>query len=233
VRVGDTVRRPQYPWSASVHELLLRLESVGFPYSPRLVGIDEEGREILTFIDGICGADGYVEGVERGAEVWAMVASEDGLRRFARLLRSFHDAVDGTWCHGDFGPWNVVWQSDGTPIGIIDWDYATPGPPIDDVAYALEWSVPFCADDDCVRWRRFDAPPDRRRRIEIFASAYGLPSTDGLVDAVLRRQHAFRDLVVRHAEEGIPLAVDEVADGYLDVVDARIAWTEQHRHLLE
>ena len=235
-----------------MHALLVHLEAVGFPWAPRFLGIDEEGREVLSFIEGVAGADGYVEGVELGAHVWSMVATTDGLQQFARLLREYHDAVagfrpaaDATWssgsgapaageivCHNDFGPWNVVWV-DARPVGIIDWDYAAPALPVADVAYALEWAVPFCSDEDCRRWRRFEEPPDRRSRIEIFAIAYGLDDTTGLVDAVLARQHTFRELVVELGSKGIQPAADELQSGYLDEVDARIRWTADHRSLLE
>jgi hypothetical protein len=234
VRIGDTVRRRLYPWSDTVHALLRHLEHVGFPWSPRFLGIDDDGREVLTYFEGTTGSDGYVEGVARGSDVWAMVASDVGIERFARLLRSYHDAIadfvpqpgaewstghdvlqpDHIVLHNDFAPWNVVWDEHGEPVGIIDWDFAAPGPAIDDIAYALGSSVPCCSDDDAVRWRRFDAPPDRRARIERFASAYGLTSTDGLVDAVLRRLRAF----------GV---------GHERAVQARIEWVEANRHLLE
>ena len=52
VKVGETVRRPIGQHSDFVHELLTELEEMKFPYSPRLLGIDESGREILTFIEG-------------------------------------------------------------------------------------------------------------------------------------------------------------------------------------
>jgi hypothetical protein len=252
VRVGDTIRRPVYPWSSSIHGLLRHLESVGFPHSPRFLGMDDLGREVLSFIEGVAGGDGYVEGVEFGAHAWAMVVSDAGLGRFARLLRDYHLAVrdyrppdDAAWatgsgppaageviCHNDFGPWNLVWR-DEHPLGIIDWDYAAPGPSIGDVAHALEWSVPFCPDDDCLKWRRFCSPPDRPHRIAVFADAYGLASTEGLVDAVLRRQQAFKARGKALAARGIQPAVDEVASGYLEIVESRIRWTEEHRHDLE
>ncbi|MGV9364612.1 phosphotransferase [Amycolatopsis sp. NPDC003731] len=50
-------------------------------------------------------------------------------------------------CHGDFGPWNVVWRG-GQPVGILDWDYARPAPRLHDVAYALEYVAPFRDDAD-------------------------------------------------------------------------------------
>jgi len=249
--VGNTVRRTVYPWSSSVHLLLKHLEGVGFEFAPRFLGIDEAGREVLEFIDGIAGADG-ANGPGFGAHVWAMVASDDGLARYARLIRDFHDAVrsfsppeDSSWatgqgkpqpgevvCHNDLGPWNVVWR-DRAPVGIFDWDYAGPAPPLDDVAYAVWWSLPFAADEECVVWRRFSSPPDRPHRLEVFAAAYGLDSVEGLVDAVIARQHKFRSLVLDLAERGDPGSIEEVASGYLDTVDGWIQWSATNRGLIE
>jgi hypothetical protein len=52
VRVGDTVRRPAGPWTPAVHALLTHLYEAGFRGAPRPLGIDERGREVLTFIPG-------------------------------------------------------------------------------------------------------------------------------------------------------------------------------------
>jgi hypothetical protein len=56
VRVGDTVRRSLHPWSEAVQGLLRHLEAQGFDGAPRFLGIDDQGREILTFIAGEVGA---------------------------------------------------------------------------------------------------------------------------------------------------------------------------------
>jgi hypothetical protein len=158
---GDVVRRRAGSWTPAVHGLLAHLEAVAFPYSPRVLGFDEDGCELLTYIPGVSGRDS-----------WAKVVPEDGMAAFARLLRLYHDAVAGyrpttaEWatveesledgeviCHGDFGPWNVVWQG-SDPVGIIDWDLAGPRPPLHDVAYALEYGVPFRDDEECMKcWR--------------------------------------------------------------------------------
>jgi hypothetical protein len=50
-RVGSTVHRATGPWTPAVHALLRHLERVGFE-APRVIGIDEEGREVLTFVAG-------------------------------------------------------------------------------------------------------------------------------------------------------------------------------------
>jgi hypothetical protein len=67
-----------------VHRLLAHLEEVGFESTPRFLGLDAQGREVLTFIEGDVHSD-------CGAIVW-----EDGqLKAAAKLLRRFHDATAG------------------------------------------------------------------------------------------------------------------------------------------
>jgi hypothetical protein len=53
VRVEDTVRRPTGRWSPAVHALLRHFESVGFDGAPRFLGIDDRGREILGYVEGV------------------------------------------------------------------------------------------------------------------------------------------------------------------------------------
>ncbi|MFD3926043.1 aminoglycoside phosphotransferase family protein [Streptomyces sp. NPDC058614] len=241
VRIGDTVRRPVQPWTPTVHALLRHLEEVGFAYAPRPLGIDDEGREVLTYFEGDSGPSG-----------WAKVVDDEGLTNFARLLRDYHDACasfspppDATWstgvrspggeevvCHGDFGPWNVVWQCN-RPVGIIDWDFARPAPRLHDVAYALEYVAPFRDDAECLRWLRYPAPPDRRLRLERFCRAYGLDSIEGIVDAVIARQRENAALVGKLAEQGHEPQATWAADGLLAELDDRIGWSEAHRHLVE
>jgi hypothetical protein len=52
VRVGATVYRPIGPHWPFVHALLAHLERVGFSAAPRFLGIDDRGREILSYLDG-------------------------------------------------------------------------------------------------------------------------------------------------------------------------------------
>jgi len=101
-----------------------------------------------------------------------------------------------------------------------------------DVAYALEYTAPFRGDDECLRWLGYSEPPDRIRRIELFASAYGLPFAAGLVEEVLSVQADTIRAVRELAERGFQPQVDRVADGYLAELSRRIAWTESNRRLL-
>ena len=245
VRRGDRVLRPAHRWTPAVHALLDHLAAVGFRYAPRAYGVTggtSGGTEVVAFIPGLSGPDG-----------WGSVVPESGLANLARLLRDYHDAVRGFrpppgtgWvsgpagpgpgelvCHGDFGPWNVVWDPDrpDVPVGLADWDMAHVAPPLEDVAYGLEYAVPFRDDAEALRWLRYPAPPDRRRRLEVFATAYGLTSLDGLVDAVAAQQRATLARCRALAAEGIEPQATWVRTGTTARTEANIAWTEEHRDL--
>jgi hypothetical protein len=105
VRVGDTVRRPAGPWTLAVHALLTHLHDVGFRGAPRPLGIDDQGREILTFVPGAVAWPDHFD-----------LLDDDGqLRRAARLIREFHDAVAGfTPPPGAY--WQALMPADGYEI---------------------------------------------------------------------------------------------------------------------
>ncbi len=120
VQVGDTVRRPLHPWTPAVHALLRRLEANGFAESSRVLGIDEQGREMLTMIAGEVGNYPLTHEMTTDA---ALVAG-------ATMLRWYHEAAtiqpdwrDLPWryrdpdpahweviCHGDVAPYNIVYR---------------------------------------------------------------------------------------------------------------------------
>ena len=123
VRRGDTVRRPLRPTSPAAHALLTYLAEVGFDGAPRLLGIDDQGREVLTFIPG--------DAVTPPYPAWAL--TDDALRSVAVLLRRYHEAVAGfdtaaprlagggtagvrrgLACHNDLNLDNVIFR-DGRP----------------------------------------------------------------------------------------------------------------------
>lgn len=234
LRVGDTVRRPVEFWQPAVVDLLKYLESVGFGYSPRHLGFDDKGREVLTYIDG-----------ESGKAGWFNIISEDGLKKYAKLLRSYHEAIEGykppanlEWstggkslgkgdivCHGDFGPWNIVWRQ-GEPIGILDWDLAHPNTFEHDVLYALEYAAPFRDDEIAKTWHHFERAPDRKRRIDMFLESYGIGHIDNLAQKVARMQREVGGHEKYLAERGIHPQVDWVLDGDLIAVEKRAEWTE-------
>ncbi|MEU6857563.1 phosphotransferase [Glycomyces sp. NPDC046736] len=152
IKVGDTVRRVTGPWTAAVHELLGLYAAAGIEAAPHALGLDDRGREILTYIEG--------ETLEAAPPEVRWRASI--LRGSAGLLRELHDASAPlaarglTWrnethdpaeviCHNDFAPYNLIVQG-GRLAGVIDFDMASPGSRIWDFAYLAYRLAPYAED---------------------------------------------------------------------------------------
>ncbi len=194
-RSGDVVIRAVGSWTPSVHALLRHLEQVGFDAAPRLVGsgLDEEGRETLTYIDG--------EFTQPGP--W----TPDGVGAVGALLRSLHTATvsfappeGASWyswfgrvlgdkprviSHCDVAPWNIVARG-GRPIALIDWDFAGPVDPIVELAQAC-WLNAKLYSDDVAEIEGLPPLDDRARQLRAIVDGYGLAARDraGFVDRIV------------------------------------------------
>ncbi|GAA2991997.1 hypothetical protein GCM10010460_30890 [Microbacterium terrae] len=185
VRVGDTVRRQTGPWTPAVHALLGCWAGAGIDETARALGTDEKGREVLSFLPGEVLAGAAPEAL------W----SDRILTDAARLLRRLHDASAGLamrgdleWrsvarepheviCHNDYAPYNLL-VSGGRLSGVIDVDFAGPGPRIRDVGYLAYRLAPFAEDSP-----EADGL-DRRARIGAMIGAYGASwSVDDVIAA--------------------------------------------------
>jgi hypothetical protein len=189
VRAGDTVRRALKPWSPAVHALLHHLEAQGFDGCPRLLGIDGQGREILSYIKGEVG---FPEAM------W----TDGALFAAARLLRRYHDATTtfrppptAPWqlvypdaarheviCHNDFAPYNLVFVG-SEPVALIDFDVAGPGPRLRDVAMGAYWFAPLAFSAELAERSAHDLTGGGRR-LRLFCATYGLPADGQLLDMV-------------------------------------------------
>ncbi|GAA2664144.1 MULTISPECIES: phosphotransferase [Actinosynnema] len=180
-RVGATVRRTAGPWTPTVHRLLERLAPLGLSPAPQ--GVDERGREVLS----------YLEGEVAHPPVPEHLRGDDVLVAVGRLVRRLHDAstdlvAETGWrrpalepaevvCHGDLAPYNVVFR-DGAPVGLIDFDWARPGPRAWDLAYTAYALAPLSPE--------WGEPDEQWRRALLLFEAYGIPATN-LADLVLER----------------------------------------------
>jgi Phosphotransferase enzyme family len=215
VRVGPHVLRPSSPHSGSIHAFLRAVRHAEFVGASSPVGVDEDGRERLVFIDGDVPVVPYPD--------WSQ--SDTALASIARLLRGLHDAGRGfdsqglTWnesladpaggtlvCHNDVELSNVVFR-DGVAVALLDFEFAAPGRPVYDVAHLARLCVPIDDDFDQARlgWR----PADRPARLRLVADAYGL-GQDGraelltaMNDAIARIEAAVR----RSVDAGEPNSV--------------------------
>jgi hypothetical protein len=233
------VTRPAGTWTPTVHAFLRHLRSQGLTCVPEPIAIDGDV-ERLVAIEGDSGSDG-----------WVHQHSDVGLCSAARLLRSIHDASVGwhppmnavfripdvasegetVWCHGDVGPWNMVWQGD-CAVGLIDWDFLHRGSRLDDVAYGLRWFTPARDDENALEWHHFPTVPDRAHRVRVFLDAYGgLPPFD-VAETIAGRMELTMAQELALAEAGVEPQRTWVAEGSQERIAGEVRWVREHAHLL-
>lgn len=209
-RVGDTVRRPLRPTSTATHALLRHLEEVGFDGAPRVLGVDDAGREVLSYVHG--------EAVTAPPPGWGL--TDEALRSVGQLLRRFHEATAAFdpaphhWSHPTPAPFdgsgiahndpnldNVVFRA-GRAVALIDFDLAAPASPVWDLAAAARLWAPLRDPHDTTDSRR----GRELQRTRLLVDAYGLDDAGRAAFLpALRDSHAWMiDIVRGGATHGVP-----------------------------
>jgi aminoglycoside phosphotransferase (APT) family kinase protein len=234
VRRGGTVRRTAGPWTPTVQALLAHLRAQGLTEVPEPLGLDDQGREVLSFVPG--------EAAHYPLPDWLW--DEPVLRGAGALLRRVHDASvgflaadasapaapapaspapdapagpapdapdvlapdgrseriesvpapapgDRVWqlparepvevvCHNDVAPYNLTFQ-DGEVVGLVDFDTASPGPRVWDLAYLGYRLAPFVADASGGEGSDVVGRLDPLARLDALVGAYGVPYSRGEV----------------------------------------------------
>jgi hypothetical protein len=217
VRFGDTIRRPGKPSSRAVRALLGHLHHAGFDGCPQPMGVDDRGRDVLSYLEGEGGSIPLRE----------ETVTDRALVEQAALIRRFHDATASfahhhlPWdpllrdpagtaevvCHNDLSIPNTVYRA-GRPVALVDWDFAAPGRRLWDLAYAAWWLVPLHRPDamEAIGW----PPVDQARRLALFADAYGLDAERSeLLDVVGERQQRNQHQLRSWVAAGLIPAYDE------------------------
>lgn len=238
VRAGEHVLRPTNAYSRSIHAFLRAVREAGFNAASVPIGIDEDGRERLQFIEGDVPVPPY--------PAWSQ--SNTALASIAVLLRGLHDASRRfdpralTWnqaladpaggtvvCHNDVCLENVVFR-DAIAVGLLDFDFAAPGRPVFDLAQFARLCVPI--DDDTNAARLGWQPADRQARLRLVAGAYGLdPDRRGELLIALDDSIALGEQFVRRrVEAGDPNFVTMWHQmGGSQRFDRRRRWWADHR----
>jgi hypothetical protein len=210
VRIGDTVHRRAGPWTPAVHALLAHLHRVGFNAAPEAIGMDAQGRAVLSFIPGEM-HPGWPDPLPQ----W-MFEDEVTLIAAASLLRRYHDSLDGfvpppnaQWrfvapgaheliCHNDWSPGNALFRGH-IPIVMLDWDSAGPGSRAWDLASSAYWWVPLNP--------RITPPSlaDKAARFAVFCDAYGARITrQDVVDTLVELLPVQAGVIHKGADAGDP-----------------------------
>jgi hypothetical protein len=203
-RLGETVRRPLRPTSPATRALLDHLEHAGFEGAPRYLGVDERGREVVSYIHGRAVLPPY--------PAWAL--TDEALVSVAELMRGYHDAArsfdprghrwpnavpsrfdDGLVSHNDPNLDNIVFR-EGRAVALIDFDLASPGSAAWDLACCARLWVPLRQSRDCpepLRGRTLE-------RLSLFAEAYrASPRERARIADALPHTHEWCYRIVRGA----------------------------------
>ncbi len=197
--------------------------------APVLLGVDEEQREILSYVPGECVHPNNLR----------LIESTAALRRVGHLILSFHRAQAGfvpppepCWrsegrdpegsyevlAHNDLAPWNLVAGSDGWVF--IDWDLVAPGRRLWDLAWALHSFVGLWPDstlDDETTIQRVSAFCD--------GAEVEVASRSKLLDVVVERTMRSAEVLREKAAGGDVHYQRLVGEGHADV------WEQGSHHV--
>lgn len=198
VRIGDTVHR-NVKGGPILHAYLQYLKEVGMQGVPRFLGIDEQGREILTYLPGKTQEADKLIGKP-------FLTSDDTLADAARFMRRLHDGSVGfllkakeagwgnpdypqdepdTICHNDAASWNFVFVNERI-AGLFDFDTACPGTRMWDLTLPVFSFLPLIP----IHYDKSHAP-ERKRRIKLFFDAYGMECSANFLELLILRMEDF------------------------------------------
>jgi hypothetical protein len=178
-----------------VHSLLEYL-APRLPHVPQVLGFDDHGREILSYLSGrVVDIDSELltPGQLRSVVSWTL--------RFHRAVAGFEHA--GPWrfievdrptlvAHNDIAPYNICFDGDEL-VGVFDWDLAGPSTPLLELAF-IAWN--------CVPLWRDVGRQLAAERLELIASTYGSHSALQILRAVPKRIQLMLDWIPRAAAAG-------------------------------
>lgn len=234
VRRGQAVHRTAGPWTPTIHRLLDHLRARGATWLPRPLGLDEQGREVLTYLPGT------VPAYPMPSWVWSEEVLVDAARRLAQVHQASagFDTTEAVWqlsahlpaevvCLNDVAPYNMVFDDAHQLTGFIDLDTASPGPRVWDLAYLAYRIAPLAPAQDI--GTGLPSLAVRGHRLGLLCQAYAdagdhvAISAQTVLRTVMPRLEELASFAAAQAAAGAAQVADH-AQGYLD--DAR--WVKEH-----
>lgn len=237
IKENNNVVRPSNLWTTYVHTFLKFMHENEFDNIPIPYGVNEEGMELVSFVEGMVYNDNLPD----------TILSDDVLIEVAKLLRRYHDIGEKyvhqltgkeVWmlskhspievmCHGDFAPYNITFV-DGHVHGIIDFDTLHPGPRIWDIAYAVYRWIPFVSPknpDYCYPLN------EQIRRLKLFVDTYDLKDEERkqLPDKIVERIGSLVTYMRNEAASGNEDVQKNIDEGHVKLYLDDIQYIKEHR----
>ena len=207
-----------------MQRLLDHVRQRGFLLAPEPLGVDDEGRDVVRFIEG----DTSATVTPWPGSLWCdelLVEAGKTVAAYHRAVRDFMPSPSAHWqfrprplrrgeiiCHHDFAPYNAVFRGTSM-LGMIDWECAGPGTVKEEMAFlAWQW-VPLA-----FRKRELDIGSvpdvDPVARLRLLLDSYGLNDRAGFIDAVMERVETSRAGIELRANAGDAPFASLRRDGY-------------------
>jgi len=162
VRIGAQVARPAHPQTPNVSHYLDHLHRQGIGFVPQPLGLDEQGRQRLSWIEGVAPTSPYARWV---FEERLLIGVAEHQQRLHAASATYEPPATGPWatnagdyfpdsavhqphaslfCHNDLCMSNLIVDPDTITVqGIIDFDYVRLVDPLFDIAVMARHWVPF------------------------------------------------------------------------------------------
>jgi len=226
-KIGETVHREVGENDCYVHSVLSFLNKTPYCFAPNFLGLDEDGREILEYIEGV---------VPHSADVHPKTWSIETMQDIFKKIRELHDLTSGSdlagnqecVCHGDLSYANTVYR-DGKAVAFIDWDWAHPGKRIDDVAHAV---LEFLSIGE---YEGNGGAAERAELARALVDAYGLSSGDRskLLSVMLQSLLNTRQQQLEHFRQGKASAIKLVNAGVPEQILKRYEWLQKNEKVFQ
>ena len=131
---------------------------------PTVIGQDDS-QLMLSFVPGVPGQ----EILEQRPDDVLFAVGRAGRALHGLDVRATYEMVGGAvLVHGDFGPQNIVFDATTMqPAAVVDWEFAHPGDPVEDLAWA-EWIIrthhPRLVDSLDTMFEGYESRPPWRQR---------------------------------------------------------------------